>query len=120
MARLRATLYFAPLPPHHFFTFTVPRHNPPFLVRANGAVGLKVVQVSSAASLYGNGGVLSIIVNNRDGRVFWFCVPALTRSWHLRNAGTQELKFCTGAQERGTRKNRNANFAFLWRNIEQY
>ena len=32
-----------------FFTFTPPRRVPPFLVRASGAVALKVAQVPSTA-----------------------------------------------------------------------
>ena len=40
----------------------------------------------------------------------WFGLP---RSWRFRNGGTLESKFCTLTRERRTRKNRNANFAFL-------
>ena len=42
----------------------------------------------------------------------WFCVPALLRSRYFRNAGMQ---IYTGTQKRGTQKNRNTKFAFLWR-----
>ena len=40
----------------------------------------------------------------------WFRVPARPRSRYFRSAGARECKFYTG-----TRKNRNAKFAFLWR-----
>ena len=50
----------------------------------------------------------------------WTRVPgfAFPRYRHLRNKGEQEGKFYTGTQERGmrehgTRKNRNAKFAYL-------
>ena len=42
------------------------------------------------------------------GACSWFCIPVLPRSWHLRNTGNANF-----IQERGTRTNRNANFAFL-------
>ena len=48
----------------------------------------------------------------------WASIPgfAFPHSWHFRNAG----KFCTGTQVLGMRKNRNANFAFLWRKTEHF
>ena len=50
----------------------------------------------------------------------WACVPgfAFLRSRHFRNAGARERKFYAGMQEPGTRKNRNAKFAFLSRDEE--
>ena len=68
-----------------------------------------------------NSGVLlivDILVKPEMGTCSKFCVPALLCSWHFRNAGMWKSKFYTGMREHGTRKDRNAKFALLWRSIE--
>ena len=47
MAQIRATFFCATVTALLFFTFAPPRRAPPFLVRASGAVVLKVAQVPS-------------------------------------------------------------------------
>ena len=47
MARIRAPFFRATATAPLFFTLAPPRRAPPFLVRASGAVALKVAQVPS-------------------------------------------------------------------------
>ena len=51
MARISATFFRATATAPLFFTLAPPRRAPPFLVRASGAVALKVAQVPSTAFL---------------------------------------------------------------------
>ena len=51
MARISATFFRATATATLFFTLAPPRRAPPFLVRASGAVALKVAQVPSTAHL---------------------------------------------------------------------
>ena len=51
MARVSAMLYCATAAALLFFNLASPRRAPPFLIRASGAVALKVAQVPSIAAL---------------------------------------------------------------------
>ena len=51
MARISATFFRATATAPLFFTLVPPRRAPPFLVRASGAVDLKVAQVPSTVYL---------------------------------------------------------------------
>ena len=52
MAQISAICFLAPLPPCHFFYFSATATCATFLVRAGGAVALKVAQVPSTAKHY--------------------------------------------------------------------